>query len=137
MITRREKARIIINYYGAKHQLKKLSEEHHEFTEAVYECLSKKRHGEIISFSKRHVEEELADIFVVLEQFIEYLDLDLGKVQQIMNKKRDRTIERMILSSDKNKKFLTRLYLRIKRKLENAVSKMPSCTENIYGDKLR
>lgn len=137
MITRREKARIIINYYGANHQLKKLSEEHYEFVEAVLECIDKSKHGEVMAFSKRHVEEELADIFVVLEQFIEYLDLDLGKVQKIMNKKRDRTIERIILSSSTAKGYLTRLYLKARRKLENTIIKMPSCTENIYGESLK
>lgn len=74
----------IINHYGVNKQLKKLSEEVYEFEEAVLE-----------KHNKEHITEEIADIFVILQQFIEKYNIDLTEINKIMQYKIDRQIRRM------------------------------------------
>lgn len=78
----------IINHFGLRNQLKKLSEEVYEFQEAILmddgseECLE-------------HIIEEYADIEVVLEQFKEYYELDYSKIARQKVFKIMRTLERI------------------------------------------
>lgn len=78
----------IINHFGLRNQLKKLSEEVYEFQEAILmddgseECLE-------------HIIEEYADIEVVLEQFKEYYELDYPKIARQKVFKIMRTLERI------------------------------------------
>lgn len=78
----------IINHYGIRNQLKKLSEEVYEFQEAILmdddseECLE-------------HIIEEYADIEVILDQFKEYYELDYSEIAQQKVFKIMRTLERI------------------------------------------
>lgn len=74
----------IINNYGVNAQLKKLSEELYEFEEAVLE-----------KHNKKHITEEIADIFVILQQFKEKYNIDLTEINKIMKHKVDRQIRRI------------------------------------------
>lgn len=74
----------IINYYGVNKQLKKLNEEVYEFEEAVLE-----------KHDKEHITEEIADIFVILQQFKVKYDLDKNKILEIMEQKVDRQLRRI------------------------------------------
>ena len=85
----REKLLKIINHYGINNQQRKLQEEVFELQEAIarYEC------GYTIT--REYIKEEMADVAVLLNQFIEYYDLDLGDIDEIMTKKLNRQIERI------------------------------------------
>lgn len=78
----------IINYYGIRNQLKKLSEEVYEFQEAVLMDDS----GEE---ALKHIIEEYADVELVLEQFKEYYELNNVDIVEIKVKKAIRTLERI------------------------------------------
>ena len=87
----------IINNYGANKQLKKLSEEVFEFQEAVihWELAKKSIYPSPFDRLEEHIEEEFADVCVLLEQFKAYYDLDNKKIIEIMKQKIDRQIKRM------------------------------------------
>ena len=74
----------IINHYGVNAQLKKLTEEVYEFEEAVLE-----------KHNKEHITEEIADIFVILQQFKEKYNIDLAEINKVMKNKVDRQLKRM------------------------------------------
>lgn len=78
----------IINYYGIRNQLKKLSEEVYEFQEAVLMDDS----GEE---ALKHIIEEYADVELVLEQFKEYYELNNVDIVEMKVKKAMRTLERI------------------------------------------
>lgn len=78
----------IIKHFGVKSQLKKLNEEVYEFIEAVNDFAQEEG-------SKEHVEEELADIIVVLSGYIKLYDLNKNNIKKMINFKLDRTIERI------------------------------------------
>ena len=80
----------IINNYGAMNQLKYMQTEMFEFIEAVinYNNLSNEK-------NKDHIEEEYADLMVMLEQFHAYYDLDDMHISEIMHKKIDRQLDRI------------------------------------------
>lgn len=73
----------IINHYGLNKQLKYIHTEYFELDEAII-------FGEPI-----HIAEEIADIMVMLEQFIVYFDIDNEQIEQIMVEKIDRQIKRI------------------------------------------
>lgn len=93
----REKILKIINKYGYSHQLKKLSEEIFEFQEAVIEYMILKEicSEEYKSKLMNHIEEEYADVVVMMEQFNAYYNLDNNNIIDIMNMKINRQIDRM------------------------------------------
>ena len=80
----------IINNYGEMNQLKYMQTEMFEFVEAVinYNNLSNEK-------NKEHIEEEYADLMVMLEQFHAYYDLDDMHISEIMHKKIDRQLDRI------------------------------------------
>lgn len=82
----------IINRYGVNAQLKKLSEEVYEFEEAVLE-----------KHNKEHITEEIADILVILTQFIDKYNIDVHKIDTIMQQKVDRQLRRMEGKNENNK----------------------------------
>lgn len=96
----------IINNYGVSSQLKKLSEEVFELQEAIfkYEEL-KKWDDEYYSVNLKsaieHLEEEFADVCVVLEQIKAYYNLDHDRIIEIMKQKIDRQLRR--IEKEKNK----------------------------------
>lgn len=79
----------IINYYGLKHQLKKLSEEHHELLEAIYEYFGSD------NGDKEHIKEEIADVMVILDQIVNYFNIKTDDIESIMIDKINRTLKRM------------------------------------------
>lgn len=94
----------IINNYGINNQLKKLNEECYEFIEAVKDYEYQKDACEVIGCKDieehlksaiEHLEEEFADICVVLEQFKAYYDLDNDKITEIMKQKIYRQLKRI------------------------------------------
>lgn len=90
-MTYREKYEKIINFYGLRHQLKKLSEEVYELQEAVLDYDNNKNN----KIFKKHVEEELADVNVVLTELLLFLNLDRNNVVDVMGSKVNRQIKRM------------------------------------------
>lgn len=89
----------IINHYEVDNQLKKLNEEVFELIEAIrdYEedyikvdCVE-----DYVQYAKEHVEEEFADVLVLLNQFLEYYDLNKENIKKIMLQKINRQLERM------------------------------------------
>lgn len=86
----KEKVLRIINNYGAIPQLKYMQTEMFEFVEAVinYNNLSNEK-------NKAHIEEEYADLMVMLEQFHAYYDLDDMHISEIMHQKIDRQLDRI------------------------------------------
>lgn len=74
----------IINHYGINAQLKKLSEEVYEFEEAVLE-----------KHDKEHITEEIADIFVILQQFKEKYNIEEAEINKVMKYKVDRQLRRI------------------------------------------
>ena len=87
----------IIEHYGPTHQLKKLSEEVFELQEAVLEYHHEeyKYYPEIEKKLKEHIVEEIADVMVLLNQFIHHYGIEEIDILKVMKYKVDRTIERM------------------------------------------
>ena len=86
----KEKVLRIINNYGAMNQLKYMQTEMFEFVEAVinYNNLSNEK-------NKEHIEEEYADLMVMLEQFHAYYNLDDMHISEVMHQKIDRQLKRI------------------------------------------
>ena len=80
----------IINNYGVMNQLKYMQTEMFEFVEAVinYNNLSNEK-------NKEHIEEEYADLMVMLEQFHAYYNLDDMHISEVMHQKIDRQLKRI------------------------------------------
>lgn len=78
-----EKIKEIVTHFGVRNQLKKISEEVFELQES---CIEK---------NKMHIEEEIADVFVLLEQIIIAYDLDEENINDNMSFKIERTIKRI------------------------------------------
>lgn len=94
----------IIECYGIKSQLKKLSEEIYEFQEAVLsynllktinEDFKDKVLEKNTEYIYKCVLEEYADLCVLLSQFKLYFDLNEDEVWQVMKNKVDRQLERI------------------------------------------
>ena len=92
----------IINHYRTIPQLKQLNEETYELIEAIRDYEYQKEACENIGCSKLHVdkclehmEEEFADVMVMLEQFKAYYELDNDRIVDIMYQKIDRQLERI------------------------------------------
>ena len=99
----------IIQNYGTRNQLKKLSEELYEFQESVFEYIAQKEACENIGCSRIHVDkciehmtEEMADCFVLLMQFKEYYHIDGNEIMKIMREKIDRQLGRIENESKSN-----------------------------------
>lgn len=99
----REKLLEIIEHFGVIHQLKYFQSEVFELNEAIinaenYEFDSNDSYTKICCNTEsyiEHIAEELADCYVMLEQFKFYYGIEDMDVKEIMNKKIDRTIKRI------------------------------------------
>lgn len=99
------KVKRIIEYYQTRKQLKKLSEEVYELQESILDLSefiandisekNKVNHSNAKIFFKRHVEEEIADVMVLLEEFKIYFDLNYSNILKIMKYKVDRQNKRI------------------------------------------
>ena len=87
----------IIEHYSPTHQLKKLSEEVYELQESVLEYHHEeyKYYPEIEKKLKEHIVEEIADVMVLLNQFIHYYGIEEIDILKVMKYKVDRQMERM------------------------------------------
>ena len=92
----------IINYYGVNNQQKKLNEEVFELQEAIYQYKAQKEACEFagckklhVDSCKEHITEEIADVFVILSQFIIYYDLNEIEIDKIADYKIKRQLERI------------------------------------------
>ena len=83
-----EKLKKITKHFGIETELTKLSE---EIGELLNECY--KRH--FVDPEYGEVEDELADVFVILGQIGLYFNADMDKVKEIMKTKIDRTVQRI------------------------------------------
>lgn len=88
----------IINRYGVDNQKRKFSEEADELRDAIVEY--EKMNG-IVSPTilnnqyKEHIVEEIADVCVMLHQFVEYYEIKPFEIYRVMEQKIDRQLKRM------------------------------------------
>lgn len=89
----------IINNYSVLSQLKQFNEETYELIEAIIKKEEDYQFSEttvrIDKENIRHIAEEIADCYVMLEQFRLYYDISDMKVKDIMINKINRQLERM------------------------------------------
>lgn len=92
----------IIEHYGVFNQARKFNEESYELIEAIFQYDAQKEACENIGCSRlhvdkcrEHIEEEIADVMVMLNQFIEYYNIDRTDIELIMDKKIKRQIGRI------------------------------------------
>ncbi len=96
----------IINYYGIMPQLKYFQSEVFELNEAII------RHNEIEesglyrssdeSEARQHITEEIADVFVMLMQFVCFYKIDTDDIGTITDQKIKRQLERIKESNENN-----------------------------------
>lgn len=95
-----EQLKTIVKHFGINNQQRKLQEEIFELQEAItcYE-LNNSVSYDIplceLSYGIDSIKEEMADVMVILNQFIEYYKIEHKELFEICNKKVDRTIERI------------------------------------------
>lgn len=104
-----EKLKSIIEYYGYRNQLKKFNEESFEVIEAVmdleeqivtcFACGCSECHTK---HEREHLEEEISDVLVLLNQFIQYYDLNENNIMNTIYRKIDRQIFRIEEEMNKN-----------------------------------
>lgn len=90
----------IINHFGYRNQMKKLSEECFEFIEAVdnYEDLVsfvKDATPQDIEMARSFIVEEMGDILILLTQFIAKYNIEKRELDTTMDYKMDRTQKRI------------------------------------------
>lgn len=97
----KEKERQIINYYGVIPQLKYMQTEMFEFIDAVLAYENQVPYCDriwdknLINYFKKHIEEEYADLTMMLEQFKEYYHLNEDYIQRIKDYKIERQLDRI------------------------------------------
>lgn len=97
----------IINHYGVMKQLKYFQTEVFELNEAIINhetgltCEYEIPLTEAIH-NKEHIEEEMADVLMMLDQFIEYYNLDFDKISKIMQYKMERQLDRIVNEQEGN-----------------------------------
>ena len=106
-ITYGDKVRKVINHYGVMKQLKYMQTEVFELNEAIINHELKKTVEYEIPLtelvgSKEHIEEEMADVLLMLDQFIAYYNLDFDKISEIMEYKMNRQLERIANEQEGN-----------------------------------
>lgn len=77
-----------MTYYGVEHQIKKLNEEAYELEMAIYEY-----YRDICA--EDHLIEEMADVWVMLSQFMLIFNLDEKKIEEEAKYKIARQLERI------------------------------------------
>lgn len=84
----------IYNYFGGDNQRRKLVEEIYEFLEAaiIYEH---RKEGENENFLKMNVTEEMADVLLLLTEFIAAHDIKKEDVENFIDAKLTRTEKRI------------------------------------------
>lgn len=91
----------IISFYGVIPQLKYMQTEMFEFIDAVLTYENQVPYCDrildksLINYFKKHIEEEYADLTMMLEQFKEYYHLDENNIQKIKEEKIERQLKRI------------------------------------------
>ena len=92
----------IINHYGVLSQLKQFNEEAYELIEAIRNYEYQYDACEVIGCKEYHIEkekehiaEEIADCYVMLNQFQLYYGIENKQIEETMKFKIDRQLERM------------------------------------------
>ena len=91
----------IINHYGINKQLKYIHSEYYELDEAIINTEDCKAFDESegVGYNekicKKYITEELADVMVMLKQFQYYYGITDKEIENIMNYKIDRQLERI------------------------------------------
>jgi uncharacterized protein YabN with tetrapyrrole methylase and pyrophosphatase domain len=93
----KEKLLTIINHYGINKQLKYIHSEYFELDEAIIEFEHDEYdyYSEVEESHKKHIEEEISDIMVMLKQFQYYYGISDEEIENIMNYKVDRQLKRI------------------------------------------
>lgn len=97
----KDKEKQIINHYGVLPQLKYMQTEMFEFIEAIMilehyeEFANDQDYQTTLKQQKAHIEEEYADLTMMLEQFKEYYHLDEDNIQRIKEQKIERQLKRI------------------------------------------
>ena len=83
----------IINHYGINKQLKYIHSEYFELDEII---ISYEESGNSLSdYYEEHITEEIADVMVMLKQFQYYYGIEDKQVEDVMNYKIDRQLDRI------------------------------------------
>ena len=97
----KDKEKQIISFYGVIPQLKYMQTEMFEFVEAIMilehyeEFANDQDYQTTLKQQKAHIEEEYADLMVMLEQFHAYYNLDDMHISEVMHQKIDRQLKRI------------------------------------------
>lgn len=84
----------IINHYGIDKQLKYIHSEYFELDEAILDC-KKDEYGRFDYDKALHVAEEIADVIVMLKQFQYNYGFTDDYIEDIINYKINRQLERI------------------------------------------
>lgn len=91
----------IINHYGIDKQLKYIHSEYFELDEAIVQFdYNDEIHNQ--EWAINHIAEEIADVMVMLKQFQYYYGIEDKDIEDIMNRKIDRQLERIEKEGEKN-----------------------------------
>ena len=85
----------IINNYGILSQLKYFQSEVFELNEAIIIEEDRNKHLNLKKFSTDDIAQEIADCYVMIEQFRLYYNISKEKIEEIMEYKINRQIDRM------------------------------------------
>ena len=80
----------IVSHYGIDKQLKYIHTEYYELDEAIIEFQETRRFS-----TKDHITEEIADVMVMLKQFQYYYGIEDKQVENVMQYKIDRQLDRI------------------------------------------
>lgn len=85
----------IVNHYGVLNQLKYFQSEVFELNEAIIVAENDYYDEEHFQLDTKHIAEEIADVRVMLRQFQEYYDISMEEIEEIMNYKVERQLDRI------------------------------------------
>lgn len=85
----------IISFYGINNQLKYFQSEVFELNEAIIVAENDYYDEEHFQLDTKHIAEEIADVRVMLRQFQEYYNIPMEEIEEIMNYKVKRQLERI------------------------------------------
>lgn len=92
----KEKILRILNNYGVLNQLKYFQSEIFELNEAVISHEMAKEDNKLdLYYFKKDIAGEIADVMLMLKQFQYYYDISDEQIEDIMNFKADRQLERI------------------------------------------
>lgn len=89
----------IIKHYGLYNQLKYIHSEYFELDEVIVAC---EESGELSEYYQDNIAGEIADIMVMLKQFQYYYGISDKQIEDIMNFKIDRQLDRINKEMNKN-----------------------------------